>query len=212
MNDRKPCMILWLLFLLLLPQTVDSAETVWLNTFEDIHGKQHTVLNPPRDEVSVVVFITTDCPIANSYQPTLSRMAEQFSGQGVSFYLVHPSSRVTARAAKKHAEDFQLDSPIILDHSQVIAKHLSAKVTPEAFVIDDTGKTRYRGRIDNLYAGFGKKRRQPTQHDLRDAITATLSDQSTVMRKTDAIGCRITYATSVNSAQPFVPSTPTVSQ
>lgn len=174
--------------------TVFAAETPSSRTFEDIRGRPHQVLNPPENQLSVVVFITTDCPIANSYQPTLSRLAKQFREQGVSFYLVHPSKRVSKEAALSHAEDFAIEVPVILDSEQFIAHRLAAKVTPEAFVIDHEGGIVYRGRIDDLYVGFGKKRRQPTQHDLRDAITAALAGNPPESNKTDAIGCIITYA------------------
>ena len=167
--------------------------------FTDIQGRPHAILNPPAKGISVVVFITTDCPVANSYQPTLSRLSKQFGDLGVSFFLVHPSNRVSTEAASKHANEFNIQLPIILDPEQIIARRLNAKVTPEAFVIDEDGKTVYRGRIDDLYAGFGKKRREPTRHDLRDAISQSLAGQPIASPRTDAIGCIITYAAKSDS-------------
>ena len=183
----------------------EAAPATLAETFTDIHGKRHAVLNPPKNAISVVVFITTDCPVANSYQPTLTRLSQQFSDQGVLFFLVHPSNRVSTEAALKHAEEFKIQSPVILDPEQVIARRLDAKVTPEAFVINEEGETAYRGRIDDLYAGFGKKRREPTRHDLRDAISQTLAGQPIASLKTDAIGCIITYAAKPGSIESPLP-------
>ena len=39
-------------------------------------------------------------------------------------------------------------------------------------MFDAKGRLVYRGRIDNLYAGFGKKRFKPTKRDLRDTLDA----------------------------------------
>jgi hypothetical protein len=64
-------------------------------------------------------------------------------------------------------------------------------VTPQAVVIDRAGEIRYRGRIDNFYAAFGKPRQQVTEHDLRNALDAVLAGRSAPKRETDAIGCYI---------------------
>lgn len=202
MNFKIPFGIVLCVALLAFARESALAETNPVpitETFTDIQATPHAILNPPEKGISMVVFITTDCPVANSYQPTLTRLSKQFGDQGVSFYLVHPSNRVSTEAASKHAKEFNIQIPIILDPEQIIARRLNAKVTPEAFVIDENGKTVYRGRIDDLYAGFGKKRREPTRHDLRDAISQSLAGQPIASPRTDAIGCIITYAAKSDS-------------
>lgn len=49
----------------------------------------------------------------------------------------------------------------------------------------------YQGRIDNWFGDLGKKRPQPTRHDLRDAIHALLAGAEVVEARTVAIGCSI---------------------
>lgn len=202
MNCKSPfSIVLWLAVLAVARESA-LAETTPVRipeTFTDIQGTPHAILHPPAKGISVVIFITTDCPVANSYQPTLSRLSKQFGDLGVSFFLVHPSNRISTEAASKHAKEFNIQLPIVLDPAQIIARRLNAKVTPEAFVIDEDGKTVYRGRIDDLYAGFGKKRREPTRHDLRDAISQSLAGQPIASPRTDAIGCIITYAAKPDS-------------
>ena len=51
----------------------DSASAVPEWKFVDIMGREHLPLAVPETKAIVVVFITTDCPIANGYQPELSR-------------------------------------------------------------------------------------------------------------------------------------------
>ena len=49
----------------------------------------------------------------------------------------------------------------------------------------------YRGRIDDTYFGYGKRRFAATHHDLRDALEAVLSGKPVHERTTEAIGCFI---------------------
>ena len=75
----------------------------------------------------------------------------------------------------------------------MIARRVQAKVTPETFLISPQGNVLYHGRIDNLYAGFGKRRQSATVHDLRDAITAALAGQPIAGSATKSVGCFIQY-------------------
>ncbi|MEC7776571.1 MAG: hypothetical protein VYC32_10785, partial [Planctomycetota bacterium] len=61
---------------------------------------------------------------------------------------------------------------------------------PEAFVIGKPGIL-YRGRIDDLYADLGQKRRQARNRDLRDALDAVLSGKAVKNPTTRAVGCYI---------------------
>ena len=93
----------------------------------------------------------------------------------------------------KHAEEFKIGSPVILDKDLTIAKLVQAEMTPEAHLIDRTGKVVYRGRIDDLYADYGKRRRAPTSHDLRDAIECVVRGNEIKSSRTKAVGCYIPY-------------------
>lgn len=63
--------------------------------------------------------------------------------------------------------------------------------TPEVAVFTPDGKLAYRGRIDDRYAGFGKKRPEPTQRDLRDALTAIIAGKKVPTPRTEAVGCSV---------------------
>ena len=49
----------------------------------------------------------------------------------------------------------------------------------------------YRGRIDDRYAGFGKKHPVPTQRDLRDALTTIMAGEAVLTTRTEAVGCSV---------------------
>ena len=73
---------------------------------------------------------------------------------------------------RKHAREFGLTLPVLIDAKHELVSAAGITRTPEVAVFTPDGTLAYRGRIDDRYAGFGKKRPVPTQRDLRDALTA----------------------------------------
>jgi hypothetical protein len=63
------------------------------------------------------------------------------------------------------------------------------KMAPEVAVLGPDGKVLYRGRIDDLYVTYGKRRPAPTQHDLRDALDALLAGKAIAAPTAKVIGC-----------------------
>ncbi len=181
-------------FIVLLPMKLSHAdEQVRDWRFVDITGKKHAPFDSKRTKALVAVFICTDCPIANYFQPSLRDMAKKYEAQGVRFVLIHSDLECTRKAAKKHAKEYAITIPVILDHRQKVAKQLKAEFTPEAFVIIPHGEVRYRGRINDMYISYGKKRRAPTRNDLDEAIAAVITGRAVLTPKTMPVGCPIFY-------------------
>ena len=171
-------------------QVVAEAQRVW----EDTAGLQHSLFSSSDGRYRVLTFVTTDCPIANACQPELSRLCELYSEANVDFYQINSTQSATLDAAKEHVESYGISMPMILDSDQSIARRVNAKVTPEAFVISPVGDVLYRGRINDLYAGYGKRRREASSHDLRDAVAAALAGEPIAIPETKPVGCFIQYA------------------
>lgn len=162
-------------------------------TLQDIDGRK-LALNDKEHAGTVVVFISTDCPVANSYQPTLRNMGKEFSGSKLQLLMVHGNPQTTIDQARKHQQEYQIDWPVVLDSDQRIAMELKAKNIPEAFLLDSKGTVLYRGRIDDQYAALGKKRPAPTEHNFSEAITAFLKGLPIPQKETQAVGCVIRYS------------------
>ena len=156
----------------------------------DLDGASRQPLDLSGGKANVVIFITNDCPIANSYAPEIKSIINDYTSRGAAFFLVHVDPDLGLEAARKHAADFGYEGSILRDPNHVLVKKLQADVAPEAFVIGQGGVV-YRGRIDDLFADLGKKRRQARTRDLRDALDAFLSGQRVVNSRTDAVGCYI---------------------
>jgi hypothetical protein len=62
-------------------------------------------------------------------------------------------------------------------------------MAPEVAILDPDGKVAYRGRIDDWYVDYGKRRGEPTRRDLRDALDAILRGAPVPNPTTKVIGC-----------------------
>lgn len=157
----------------------------------DVQGRQHDLSPSIERGAQVFVFTSTECPIANGYIPELNRLYRSFrdNASRVDFYGVISDRTVTRAAAEKHAREFKIDYPVLFDASRDLAAHLKPSHTPEAFVLNRRGEVVYRGRIDDVWADLGKRRAQPTRHDLQDAVAAILAGKPVSSARTEPIGC-----------------------
>ncbi len=170
------------------PESADVASI----SLKSIDGEDLAPLKcAEKQKAAVIIFITTDCPIANSFAPEINRLHLAYASRGVCLTLVHVDADLSDEKAREHATEYELKPDIVVDREHALVKAANAKVTPEAFVYDATGKLRYRGRINNLYAALGQRRANVTVHDLRDALEAVISDREVVTTETEALGCFI---------------------
>jgi hypothetical protein len=167
-----------------------QAQTV---TLEDLAGHTHSFLNStaPQRRLSVFIFLTHDCPIANSYAPEIAKIEKAYQPQGVQFFEVYTEGDLKPAEARAHHTAFQLKGIGLLDPQTRLARKLGATITPEVFLTTAQGTILYHGRIDNTYAAIGVRRQVTTRHDLIDALKATLKGQKPKASKTTAFGCSI---------------------
>ena len=160
----------------------------------DVDGIKRIPLQPA-GPASVLFFITTDCPISNSYAPEVQRICAEYGAKKVGCHLIYVDPALTVTDVKKHVKEFRYSGmPAILDPAHTLVRAAGAKVTPEAAVIGPAGKVLYRGRIDNTYASLGKRRPRATEMDLRKALDETLAGRPVSTPVTKALGCYIPRA------------------
>jgi thiol-disulfide isomerase/thioredoxin len=163
-------------------------------TLTDTGGQRHAPFEDPSTRAVVLVFISTDCPIANAYHPLLKRLAEKHDTHGVRWFMIHPDPATTHGQAAEHATQFEIEVPIVIDHDQSISRCVGARVTPEVHVfVNEREKAVYQGRIDDLHAAYGKKRSVATTHELADALNAIVDGQRIAINKTESVGCFIAF-------------------
>lgn len=156
----------------------------------DIDGAERRPFILGDQKASVLIFVTHDCPIANAFAPEIHRIVRHYKPALVKFVLVYSDPDLTDSDIRRHMADYgHRDCAAIHDPGRILADATGAEVTPEAVVIGNQGSIEYRGRINDLYAGFGKRRRAATTDDLRNALDAVLAGKPVSTPRTKAIGC-----------------------
>ena len=178
-------------FLSLLVACGTSDQPVSELVFVDLAGRTQTPLVCGDNVANVMFFVTNDCPIANALAPEIQSIVNAHQKSPLRFLLVHVDPDISKAVAGKHAKDFQLRLPIVLDHHHHLVRRLGISITPEVAVWSNDDGLFYRGRINDLFADLGQKRRAPTSHDLRDALRAVLTHGKLANPRTQAIGCDI---------------------
>jgi len=156
----------------------------------DLAGHVYTLDEQTADRnFTVLVFLGTECPVANGYLPALQRLYDKYSQQNVQILGVHCDPDVSAAGATQHAKEFGIRFPLVLDHQQRLAAACGARTMATAVVIRTDGQVIYRGRIDNRYSLTGARRPEATAFDLHSAIDAALSGQMPDVATTEVFGC-----------------------
>jgi hypothetical protein len=144
---------------------------------------------------TVLIFMRTDCPIANRYAPAIERLRSRFEPAGVRFWLVFVDRAQSAPAIREHLLKYDLHARPLRDARHALVKLTGATITPEAVLyvqVDGRPRLVYRGRIDDRYVDVGRARPQPTKHDLQDALDQVLrGTASGTALITQPIGCII---------------------
>jgi peroxiredoxin len=160
-------------------------------TLKDSAGKAFSLHDIKDAKAIVVVFLSFDCPNSTGYAPTLAEMAKKYESQGVRFVGVCPCDDPPAEI-EKHGKEFALPFPVFRDDKFAAADAFKADITPEAFVVEGQFyQLRYRGRIDDGFAGRLKKNINITKHDLKQAIDEMLAGKNVSVPVTEAVGCAI---------------------
>jgi hypothetical protein len=157
--------------------------------FKDLDGKEHTPLGQADRKATILFFLLPDCPVSNAYAPEIKRICADYEKKKIAAFIVHADPDVTVEQAKKYAKEYGYVCPVLLDPTHVLVKKTGVTMAPEVALLAPDGKVLYRGRIDDWYVGYGKRRGEPTQRDLRIAVEAVLKGNAVATPTTKVIGC-----------------------
>jgi len=146
-------------------------------------------LNASQGEFVALLVYSTQCPIANASCQEVGRLFQEFQQKQVRFVGICVDPDLTATEVADHAKEFAIAFPVVQDKSGKLARQLGAKVTPEAIVLDDQGRVRYQGRIDDQFADRLKRNAVPAKHELHDALTSLTSGRPVAVALAPAAGC-----------------------
>jgi peroxiredoxin len=161
-------------------------------TLTDLDGKSVGFETLRGKAATVVLFLSFECPVSNSYLTEMNELARTHAKQGVTVVFICPTEE-PREAVAKAATGFKLNIPVLLDPKKEFAAGLKARVTPEVFVLDAEGVVRYRGRIDDAYSSRLKRNSTIGSHDLKDAVDDVVAGKPVRNPCTTAVGCAIDF-------------------
>lgn len=142
------------------------------------------------------VFISTDYPICNGYQPELERLRARFASRGIEFVGVYAEVPIERSETDAHVADFGIRYQVLVDDDRAIQRRFGARMVPDVVVTAGGPKSSsipaaylYRGRIDDQWPERGSRRPSATVHDLERALEAIVAGEAPAVRRTNPVGC-----------------------
>lgn len=155
----------------------------------DLHGRLCRLGEASETKAVVIVFLSTQCPISNSYLPLLNEFSESYRPMGVEFYGVVSDPSVSRSEAVEHSEEYRLKFPVLFDGSGELRLALSPTHTPQAIVLNSYGTKIYSGAIDDRHVRLGRKKEQATHCYLKEVIRSVIAGRRISITQTKPVGC-----------------------
>jgi peroxiredoxin len=166
--------------------TVALGSVVEDFTLPDPDGHEHTLASLKGSKGTVIIFMATQCPVSNAYNERMQKLYADYTARGVNVVGINSNVRELAAEVKQHAAEKGLKFTILKDTGNRIADRFDAQYTPEAYLLDASGKLVYHGRIDNSRSGDSI-----TSTDLRDAVESVLAGKPVEKPEVKGFGCTI---------------------
>ena len=154
--------------------------------FADLSGKRYDDTAIAQAKATVFFFSANECPVAAQYAGRMQRFATKYQSQGVRCFIVNSNMANTPAAWTNYIKSRKITLPAVKDTNAALADKLGAQTTPSAVVLDNTGKIRYTGRIDDNADAQSVRR-----SELTEATEAILAGMPVKVARTRALGCRI---------------------
>ena len=120
-------------------------------TLPDARTGQLHRLSDDECEATVIVFCGTQWHPARTYIPRLEKYSIAGENRGVQFLLINSDAGESIDDVAKQARELGAAFPVLKDDDNRVADLLAAERVGEAFVIDQDGRVRYRGAIDDQF-------------------------------------------------------------
>jgi len=143
----------------------------------DSSGKQVKLSEALKSSKAVVVdFWSSRCPVSKKYEPTLKKLAEDYTTKGVAFIAIDSNYNEPANEVQQTRAERSVPYPVLMDGKEgSLATYFGASHTPEAYVITPAGVLVYHGNLD----------------EIGPAIAAVLAGRTVEKSETKAFGCSI---------------------
>lgn len=168
----------------------------------DLEGKTHT-LKEYLGKTVVLDFWSIECPISKGYEARFKAIYADYSKKGIVFLMIDANVGEIGGAGadplagiKKYVKDQSIPYPVFADKKNVVADRFAANTTPHVFILDDKGKLRYAGGVDD--DPDIKKDAKAVKSYLREALDALIAGKEPPQTTTKNNGCSIKRAPASN--------------
>ena len=152
----------------------------------DTDGKTVSVGNWDKSKATVILFVSTQCPVSNAYNGRMEKLAKDYTAKGVKFVGVNSNKAENSAQIAEHSRENGFTFAVLKDKGNAIADKFNANVTPETYVIDSKGTLIYHGQIDN-----SQNETKVVKRPLAAALDAVLAGQPVTQQAATAFGCSI---------------------
>ena len=167
--------------------TVKMDKEVPNFTLKDATDKAHSLKDLSHEKKAIVVmFISTECPVANDYNERIVALYDDYKDQGVQFIGINSNRNESVEEIVEHNKVNKFNFLVLKDLKNEIADKFGARRTPEVYLLDEKRILRYRGAIDN-------SQKDPETHYLRETLNLVVAGKEIPEdgKKTKAFGCTI---------------------
>ena len=167
--------------------TVKMDKEVPNFTLKDVMDKEHSLKDLSHEKkATVVMFISTQCPVSNHYNERIIALHNDYKDQGVQFIGINSNKNESVEEIAEHNKTNKFDFVVLKDLRNEIADKFGARRTPEVYLLDQKRMLRYRGAIDN-------SQQNPETHYLHETLDLVVAGKEIPedRKKTKAFGCTI---------------------
>jgi peroxiredoxin len=136
------------------------------------------------------VFLSPECPLCQNYSGVLNNLYKQYNNH-IQMYGIVPGKAYSNEEIKKFKQEHDIQFSLLIDYDKKLTSYLHAVVTPQVILLNNKYQLLYKGAIDDWAVSLGKQRVKTTQNFLHNALQQSLSNETLLIKRTKAVGCRI---------------------
>lgn len=166
-----------------------SIEKIKRIPLQSLSGKQ-VFITEQKGSLYLFILLSPECPLCKNYSPVINDLQGKYLND-LQVYGLVPGRTYTQKELQTFSDAYRITFPLLVDSEKKFSDYLKATVTPEVVLVDKKGNLIYRGAIDDWVQALGKKKINPQQFYLQDAIEQYLQGAPVVIKQTIPIGCLI---------------------
>jgi hypothetical protein len=159
----------------------------------DHQGKSHELYYHSDASAVVIMVQGNGCPIVRNAITDYQALQQDYLDKGVRFLMLNSNLQDDRASIAREAAEFGIETPVLVDDTQLVGEALGVIRTAEVFVIDPRGwQLVYRGPMHDRIT-YENQKAAATAHYLADTLDAVLGGRPVDPQQRDAVGCLVNF-------------------